>query len=233
MSPFGGKMEFDGYCVRLQAYDGYAEKIRMLQNCSDYNAIIAVKHYGKKKDNPHYHIVIKTRVKDQAFRVRLKKIFDQGKGNEHMSIKTWDGALEAISYLFHEDDSEDVIVLRHNVSDDTIQKAKELNKRVQGQVEKSKQKASWTLEQEVFEYYKSNPSLKPDQLQIAHMIILSALRKDKYVPNDFLLKAMVTKIMFKLLNGETNKEDVFAKRLVANVYRLDFVETQVWLAKGV
>lgn len=104
---------------------------------------------------------------------------------------------------------------------------------MQGQVEKSKQKASWTLEQEVFEYYKSNPSLKPDQLQIAHMIILSALRKDKYVPNDFLLKAMVTKIMFKLLNGETNKEDVFAKRLVANVYRLDFVETQVWLAKGV
>lgn len=225
-------MNFDGFCVRLQAYDGYLEKVIMLQHCSDYQAIIAVKHFGIKKDNPHYHIVIKTRVKDQAFRVRMKKVFDMAKGNEHMSIKTWDGNVDAISYLFHENDSEEIILLRHNVSDETILKARERNREVQTKVEKAKQRASWTLEEEILQYYKSKPELYYDQYTIAKEIILSALRKDKYVPNDFLLKSMVTKIRFKLLNGKTNAEDSLARELVARAYRMDYDETQRWLAEG-
>lgn len=225
-------MNFDGFCVRLQAYDGYLEKVIMLQHCSDYQAIIAVKHFGSKKDNPHYHIVIKTRVKDQAFRVRMKKVFDMAKGNEHMSIKTWDGNVDAISYLFHENDSEEIILLRHNVSDETILKARERNREVRVKVEKAKQRASWTLEEEILQYYKSKPELYYDQYTIAKEIILSALRKDKYVPNDFLLKAMVTKIQFKLMDGETQNEEHFAKQLVARAYRMDYDETQRWLAEG-
>lgn len=225
-------MNFDGFCMRLQAYDGYLEKVIMLQHCSDYQAIIAVKHFGEKKDNPHYHVVIKTKIKDQAFRVRMKKVFDMAKGNEHMSIKPWDGNIDAISYLFHENDSDEIILLRHNVSDETILKARERNREVQTKVEKAKQRASWTLEEEVLEFYKKTKPVGLSEYHIAQSIILTALRKDKYVPNDFLLKAMVTKIQFKLIDGETKNEEQFAKHLVARAYRMDYEETQRWLAEG-
>lgn len=33
----------------------------------------------------------------QAFRVRFKKIFTEGKGNGHMAIKAWDGDMDACS----------------------------------------------------------------------------------------------------------------------------------------
>ena len=45
------KMEFEGFCVRVQAMDGYAEKMRMLAQVSDYLAIVAVKHRGSTGEN--------------------------------------------------------------------------------------------------------------------------------------------------------------------------------------
>lgn len=224
-------MNFDGYCMRLQALDGYLEKIIMLQHSSDYQAIIAVKHFGNNKNNPHYHVVIKTSVKDQAFRVRMKKVFDMAKGNEHMSIKPWDGNIDAISYLFHENDSEEIILLRHNVSDETIEKARERNREVRVKVEKAKQRASWTLEEEVLEFYRqAKTGVRISEFHIAQTIILTALRKDKYVPNDFLLKSMVTKIQFKLMDGDIKNEEQFAKHLVARVYRMDYEQERQWFA---
>lgn len=206
-------MEYNGYLVRVNAYDGYAEKIAMLKLVADYEAIVAVKHQGSTKENPHYHIVIKTQVKDQAFRVRMKKVFDQGKGNAHMSIKTWDGNIDAIAYLFHEDD-EAQLVIQHNVSNETIEKARERNRQVQVKIEQAKDRASWRLEEEVF--LMVQPGASADY--IARTIILTALRKDKYVPNDYLLKAMVTKIQFKLLNGDVSKEEEFADGIVQWVF---------------
>jgi len=206
-------MEYNGYLVRVQAYDGYASKIVLMKMVADYEAIVAVKHQGSTKENPHYHLVVRTAVKDQAFRVRMKKVFDQGKGNAHMSIKAWDGALEAISYLFHED-GDAKLVLQHNVSDETIEKARELNRRVQTKVQDAKQRASWRLEDDVFEGLPKNAT----QDEIAKTIILTALRRDKYVPNDYLLKAMVTKIQFRLLGGNVEEEDKFANDIVWRVF---------------
>ena len=114
-------MDYNGYCVRVDARDGYAEKMLMLKSVTDYEAIVAIKHKGASGENPHYHMVVRTHVKDQAFRVRMRKVFDQGKGNGHMSIKPWDGNIDAISYLFHENEDEP-LVLQHNVSNETIEK---------------------------------------------------------------------------------------------------------------
>lgn len=66
-------MDYNGFCVRVQAIDGYASKILSLVLVKDYESIVSMKHVGKTKSNPHYHLVIKTQVKDQAFRVRMKK----------------------------------------------------------------------------------------------------------------------------------------------------------------
>ncbi|MBV6343309.1 Rep family protein [Candidatus Magnetobacterium casense] len=219
-------MNFEGFCVRVQAMDGYSEKMRMLRQTTDYQAIVAVKHRGASGENEHYHMVIKTQVKDQAFRVRMKKVFDMGKGNAHMSIKPWDGNIDAISYLFHEDEDAKPIV-QHNVSDETITKARERNREVQVKMEEAKKRASWTIEQELLEHYKQIKR-SPDIHTIAKDIVLHALRMDKYVPNDFLLKAMASKLHFKLQEGDVDREEEFAINYVSRVYRMDYDEESRW-----
>lgn len=226
-------MEFNGYCVRVQAHEGYGEKIRKLTANDDYTAIAVIKHVGSTKENPHYHLVVATQVKDQAFRVRLKKIFNEGSGNQHMSIKPWDGNIDAISYLFHEDPEGDLF-LAHKVSPETIVKAKARNKEVQDKVANAKERASWKIEEEIFQMYKRD-HLESDLYNIAKDIVLFALRHDKYVPNDYLLKAMANKIRFRLMDGDLKGEEDFAISYVTDVYRLDYDQAREWkyrLARG-
>jgi len=218
-------MDAHGFCVRIDARDGYQDKIRSLALCLDYKSIIGVRHKGASGENPHYHLVVRTLVKDQAFRVRMKKIFDQGKGNGHMSIKPWDGCSDAISYLFHEDSDTD-LVIQHNVSDETVAQAKERNAQVQKDVEKAKQRASWRLEDDVFEQLQQGlPRPRIDgsgyvgiDIQIAQKLILTALRSGRYVPNDYLLRAMVRRIRFRLLDGDDHREEQFALAIAQNLF---------------
>lgn len=224
-------MEFNGYCVRVDAIDGYGEKIRLLPLCADYVSIVGIKHKGSKGDNPHYHLVVKTDVRDQAFRVRLRKVFDQGSGNRHMSIKPWDGNIDAISYLFHEE-PEGELVIQHNVSDETITKARARNEEVQKKMADARQRASYLIEDDLYERYKANGK-KPDRLEIATDMVLYALRSNKYVPNDFLLKAMAAKLEFRLLEGDLKDEEKFARRLVSSAYRLDADEHALFVHRGV
>lgn len=208
-------MDQHGYCVRVDARDGYLEKVKMLSAVNDYLSAIAVKHQGTTKENPHYHLVIRTQVKDQAFRVRMKKVFSDGKGNGHMSIKPWDGCNDAIAYLFHEDDNA-VLVLRHNVSEATIEEARTRNKQVQQEMAKAKDRASWKLEDEVYELFLKRSDQSTDT--IAKEIILLALRSGRYLPNDYLLKAMVTRIQFRLLKGDVDAEEAFADGIVQKIF---------------
>lgn len=211
-------MEMLGYCVRVDAREGYAEKIRMLPTCTDYLSIVSVKHKGTKGENPHYHLVIRTGIRQQAFRVRLKKIFDQGKGNGHMSIKPWDGCIDAISYLFHEDESAELLVC-HNVSDETIAQARSRNAEVQREMEKAKERASWTLEEQVYNHYVGQDMDWISDEQVATELILIAFRSGKYMPNDYLLKAMVRRVRFRLLGGDVTLEEQYARSLAENIFR--------------
>lgn len=219
--------------MRLQALEGYAQRVANLTVNPDYTSMIAVKHLGSKGDNEHYHVVIKTNVKAQAFRVRMKNVFDKAKGNEHMSIKNWDGNIDAISYLFHEDkeDYKTPIIARKDITDETIEKAKRRNSEVQTKIAKAKSRASWTIEEELLQIY-TLARVTPDTYTIAKDIVLHALRNDKYVPNDFQLKAMASKISFKLLDGDLNKEEKFAIDYIVKAYRMNDDERHYWLAGG-
>lgn len=219
-------MDFNGYCVRIDALDGYAAKFGgMSLAYPDFESIIGVKHVGTSKENPHYHLVIKTKVLQQAFRVRLRKIFDQGKGNGHMSIKPWDGKQEAISYLFHEDTNATVVV-RHNVSDEAIADARALNEHIQLEVEKSKEKASHRAEDVVYqellvEKEKHDTRRGPftvDERQLGARLILCCLRTGKYAPQPWLVRAMVTRIQFRLIGGEDTLEVEFAQELSRRIF---------------
>jgi len=209
-------MDYTGYCVRVDALDGYADKLPMLKSCQDYKSMVAVRHNGTTKENPHYHLVIQTTVAAQAFRVRMRKIFDQGKGNGHMSIKPWDGCIDAISYLFHEDENA-VLLVQHNVSDETVAQAKARNKEVAALVQASKSKAAWQLEGIVLEQAKR--SATPwSEATIGQQLILTALRAGKYVPQPWHIRAMTQRIQFTLLNGEMEAEEDFAMRLSRQIF---------------
>jgi len=212
-------MDTHGYCVRVDAIDGYSDKLPLLSHCDDYKSIIAVKHGGNKGENPHYHLVVRTHVAQQAFRVRMRKIFDQGKGNGHMSIKSWDGNNDAISYLFHEDENT-IILVQHNISDETVAQAKERNRQVVAMVQASKAKASWHLEEIVYEQFKGSPRI-PDESIIGQQLILAALRHGKYAPQAWHVRAMTQRIQFKLLNGHEEREEDFAMRLSRQIFHLD------------
>lgn len=222
-------MDTHGYCVRVDALDGYSDKLPLLSACEDYKSIIAVKHKGNTGENQHFHLVVRTHVANQAFRVRMRKIFDQGKGNGHMSIKPWDGNNDAISYLFHEDENTTLLV-QHNVSDETVSQAKERNRQVVAMVQASKSKASWHLEEIVFEQIKNsappkyvapNTTYVPDESIIGQQLILAALRNGKYAPQAWHVRAMTQRIQFKLLNGSEEGEEDFAMRLSRQIFHLD------------
>jgi len=212
-------MNYIGYCLRVDALEGYGAKISALALCLDYKSAVAVRHTGVSKENPHYHIVVQTEVLGQAFRVRMRKIFDQGKGNAHMSIKPWDGNIDAIAYLFHEDPTAQLI-LQHNVSDETVAQARARNKQVSELVAASKSKASWHLESIVLSEIQSLPVPYHGwtATSIASKLILTALRNGKYVPQPWHVRAMTERIQFTLLNGSMEDEEAFASRLAQQIF---------------
>lgn len=208
-------MESVGYCVRVQAQEGYREKIVILP----YTTIIVVKHLGAKGDNPHYHMVIRTDVKPQAFRVRMKNVFPDGKGNAHMSIKPWDGDDKAISYLFHEETNDDKAeILRWDgLPRGRIDDFRSLNQQVQVGVAESKKKSAHLLWENALNHFKRHPPRS--HKEIAHWMILDALRNDKYVPQAWLLKAMTFKVMFLLDEGKVKNEEQTASLILNELWR--------------
>jgi len=207
-------MDSIGFFIRVNAYEGYEEKIHMLATNQDYKSVFAVRHQGKKGENVHYHIIVTTRVQPQAFRVRMKKIFDQGKGNEHMSIKRFDGCEDTYAYCFHEDVA--TIIVREGISDELIDRARQRNDEVQRQVADAKQKASWTLEEDCINYFKEWTHIPTDR-EVADRLVRIAFDRNKYVPNPYLARQIIANVRFKLCDGDLNKEDQVVRSIVDRI----------------
>lgn len=211
-------MENVGYCVRVQALEGYSDKIAALTLTPDYMAVLAVKHVGIKGENPHYHMVVKCGVQPQAFRVRMKKLFPDGKGNQHMSIVNWDGNDKALSYLFHEEPDDPILVARKGISDEYLHKLKSLNQEILLKVADAKQKAAHTLEEDAYLHFSTHPTLSRESWQIGAYMFLFAMRNGKYPPQRWLVQAMVTRVQFRLLNGDVNKEENMAEAFARDIF---------------
>lgn len=212
-------METVGYCVRVQALEGYGDKIGGLTLTPDYVAVLATRHTGAgTKENPHYHIVIRTEIKAQAFRVRMKKLFPDGKGNAHMSIVPWDGDDRALSYLFHEDDDNTQLAARKGVSDEQITEYKQQNATVKVLVAESKKKASSTLWEDALIYFRANPKEERSDVKIGTYMFLHALRTGKYPPPRWQVVGMVARVQFLLLDGNIDKEEKFAEALAKDIF---------------
>lgn len=207
-------MDSIGYFVRVQALEGHAERIGMLVANDDYKVVFAVKHKGKSGENEHYHIIIVTNVAPQAFRVRMKKVFDKGKGNAYMSIKRYDGSEDAYAYCFHEDVAE--LLVRKGVSDELIERARSRNQAVQAEIAEAKKKASWTLEEDAIEYFKKFPDV-PTERQVCEQLVRIAFDRGKYVPNPYLARQIIANVRFKLCDGDMKKEDAVVRSIVDRI----------------
>lgn len=150
-------------------------------------------------------------------RKRMKRIFDKGKGNGHMSIKPWetDGA---VSYCFHEND--DCIVVNKGFANSEIANARTANAKVQTEVAKAKEKASWKLEELAYDKLKSYNKEFYTEMEIGVCIVELALTSDKYVPNDWLLKAMVNKLRYRLAGNPQDQQEI-VKMIVMKALRLE------------
>ena len=93
------------------------------------------------------------------------------------------------------------------------------NREVKDKVATAKERASWRLEEEVYNQLPKGKSLTDDE--IAKALILTSLRSGKYMPNDYLIKSMVTRIQFRLLDGDVNAEDHFADGIVHIYHKYD------------
>lgn len=206
----------EGYFVRVQQLDGYEIKIRTLSMVKEYTKILCVKHNGEKGENPHFHFTVATTIKPQAFRARMKQMFDAGKGNEHMSIKPWDGKIECNSYMFHEGDpclplkeiKNKILVLAVGYADQEIEEIRKKNEEIKAKVEKAKDKASWKIEDAILNEFRLKDNQFTKTQDIAYAILKHSFETDKYQPNDFQLKLMSDRILYKLQQSETEKDYV-------------------------
>jgi len=122
-------MTTNKFCVRINLYDGYEARIKeFYSRAESYPKVFIGFHIGKTGENPHYHIVHTTDkpITVSTLRKRFKPVFTKGKGNGHISIKEWDGKIDAISYVYHEDQHLVPTVL-HGFTDEEISQAKQVN----------------------------------------------------------------------------------------------------------
>lgn len=148
----------------------------------------------------------------------MRKVFPDGKGNAHMSIKGWDGNDKALSYLFHEEttDKEAELIVVKGMTHDRIEQFRTMNQEVQVKVKEAKLKSSHRLWENALEHFRTTPYTH--YKDIAQFMVLDALRNDKYVPQAWLLKAMTWKVVFMLNDGRVRSEEQTAHLIVDEMW---------------
>lgn len=110
--------------------------------CIDVPRILAVRHVGKKKEVPHYHIVLEfnqPQTHDDVTKL-FTRLFAKGKGNQHHSLVLADNNISTMSYLFHENIGAECIVFNRQYSDEDISVFIQVNQQTQ---------ASWVTPDEL------------------------------------------------------------------------------------
>jgi hypothetical protein len=98
----------NGIMIRVNLQEGYTEKLTTFLSNEEYECVFMVKHEGKLKDNPHYHIGMITQATIQTVRARLKQSLET-QGNKLYSMKKWDKDKKFIQYCLHECDTMDEV----------------------------------------------------------------------------------------------------------------------------
>ena len=189
------------YFIRIDDRSGYLEKVKDLcatNGHGRFSSILCVSHEGRKTKNPHYHLAIECDYKKQALRVAMKLIFDQGKGNAHMSIKDWDGNPKVCSYMFS-DPKWGLIYSSYN--NDELEEFKKQNEEVQDKLKKNAPNAIVT--EVCLRLRKSNRFCHSHE-QICFMIWDILKERGDWFPNKFQLERWIFRVQGELSDTESS-----------------------------
>lgn len=175
------------------------DKLKELSNAIDTSSILGLFHKGQTGENPHTHFVINTNVviQQQSFAIRIKKLFNIEKKSQ-FSIKVWDGSDAACSYMFHE--TEEDVLINKGYSIESIDKFRELNKKVQEVIAVNKQRGGRAVNRLVDEYREHNDV--PTRREIASRMFEMIRDGEMYEPGDFKIKAYIEEVYCKTRKDE-------------------------------
>lgn len=185
-------------------------KLNEFRGKLDTKKLYGVYHTGDKHDNPHCHFVIETSstVQKQSFALRCKTLFGIEKRSQY-SVNVWDGKIEAIAYMFHEDGAEELA--RLGVTDEEIDEAKKINESTKKVVAVNKQKASGKLVEKALEAFPEEPTRRE-----VLMFMLKEIRDgNNYHPGEGRLKMFVEEVMVR----RTGDLEWYAEQLERRLWR--------------
>lgn len=192
--------QFNNFFIRINEQPGYQDRLTELSTMSRFPIFLAIKHQGLKKENPHFHIILQTLQKLGTFRTYLKTKFTEGKGNGHMSIKSWDGNERAIQYLYHE---EDCVVLHskgftEGFLDEQKIKAQKFTEEKKTYTDSLYEYVMWDIlnNGELSDIIDEHQ--KWSHQRIAYKIWDTCKSQKKTYPNKFLLERMIQKVQAEL-----------------------------------
>lgn len=198
------------YVLRLQAHDGYQSQFSNVFT-SRFSRILGVPHSGRRGDNPHYHFAFTCDYKMPALREYLKKYFDKGKGNRHLSLKKWDGNPKACSYMFHEGTES---IISRGFTDEEIEVFKTINENIKEAIKKN---APAQIVQDATEYFKAKG--QDPAHAVLFMWIMKRLRDNgDWLPNKYQMERWIMRIQANL------KDDVEYKTYLNRLYELWYGE---------
>lgn len=194
---------YNNYHLRLNEYPGYSQILQDLKNQDRFPLFLTIRHEGKLKENPHFHIVLQTLQKTATLRTFLKSKFTLGTGNGHMSLKCWDGKDQLIQYMFHEHDCE--LITQVGVSTEYLQEQEQLAK----DYTKGKSKYTDSLYDLILIGINDEDTLRtftnPDypmpawsKRNICYAIWDVCRVNNKAYPNKFLLESIIRKVQAEL-----------------------------------
>jgi len=176
------------YVLRLQACDGYRQKFDNVFT-DRFSRILGVPHTGRKGDNPHYHFAFTCDYKQNTLREYLKKHFDQGKGNRHLSIKKWDGDPKACSYLFHEGTE---TIIRRGFTDEEIESFKLINENIKQAIKKN---APAQIVTDATEHFAGQD---PTHQDLFKWIMIRLRANGDWLPNKYQMERWIMRIQANL-----------------------------------
>lgn len=206
----------DKWFVRVDGNEEFlTQKLKILADCLDTKVLHGLFHLGERRDNSHTHFVIQTSPSQkQSFAVRIKKLFDIVKKNDY-AIEIWDGIPDggAVSYMYHEENAK--VLFSKGISQEEIDRAIALNKKVQEVVSVNKKRASGKLVEKALEHFDFNS--QPERREVLLFMLKEINKGDSYHPGEFRLKSFVEEVIIKKSNASELEE--YARLCEARMWR--------------
>lgn len=184
-------------------YETLQKHCQSFVNKIDVVRCLAYYHTGEKKENPHMHMVIEVRTvtQKQSFALRVKQTFTNIEKKSQYALTIWDGdeTKGAVSYMFHEEGTKELI--NKGFSQAALCAARAANDAVQRVVQMNKEKASNKLVDSAIEEF-SKIDGYVDKFSIFRFMMQRIKEGDNYHPGMYKLKQYVEEVQIRIASAE-------------------------------